>query len=222
MIGIALAATHIALPRQKNQRNGRGGDIYIVKHTVNLYLGGSDTRCDQLVADKGDDRVIQGSLVYAVADLVGGGGACVEDFDGFTCYRVAVVVAEFKGLNTLTNLQIRHLISTQCETAARQMRKHQILARQIVVIRALQRIVDDQIGCASHPYVVHVNVDGIASVLVQHVLEAEYVGLRPIHGNLGLLETVVLIHTVLIFADRENTRAGFTLKEIEHTINRVL
>ena len=97
LVGVSNHALRIALPDHKDQGKRCGGDGNFVKGAVNAHLRRTDTRGDQGVAREGDDRVIQGSLVYTVAHLVGGGGACVDDLHGLASDRVAVVVAEGEG-----------------------------------------------------------------------------------------------------------------------------
>ena len=106
LICIALAAAHIALPCQEDERNGRGGDRDFVKSAVNAHLCRADAGSDQLAVSKRDDRVVKRAGRHAVADLVRGRSAGVDDLHVLAPHVIAVVIAKGKKLSGLQHLDI--------------------------------------------------------------------------------------------------------------------
>ena len=92
MVCISFAATHIALSNEKQKRNGCGFYLYLMKCAVNLYLCRANTRCNQLIAVKCNNSIINRTLSNTVTDFVRGRFARIDDFDVFACNIVAVVI----------------------------------------------------------------------------------------------------------------------------------
>ena len=98
LISVALAAAHITLSNQKQQRNRCGGDIDFIKHTVHAHLGGADARSHESIAVHSHNRGVENLvLLYTIANLIGGGCARIDDFHCLAADVVMIVIVQRQG-----------------------------------------------------------------------------------------------------------------------------